>query len=281
MSEAGFGYILKHPNRVASALFTDPVGLWDTLQDRLIQKREYTARPPYRADADREWEINLYPLLGALPVRGTGEFRTLWAEVVRSVKARGIDVGPMSYAGYNDGDTALVRAIWRVVRQIRPERVVETGVAHGFSSRFILEALARNGIGKLWSIDRPPLDPETRRKVGVAVEGRHLDRWTLIRKSSRRGLPGLMKRLGQIDLFIHDSLHTERNVVFELEQAWSALRPGGVAIVDDIDSNWGFDAFAKKHKDFRVLICEAEPVRPDDRRFNHKGLFAILVKNRG
>ena len=37
-------------------------------------------------------------------------------------------------------------------------KVVETGVAHGVTSRFILEALERNGRGFLWSIDLPPLE---------------------------------------------------------------------------------------------------------------------------
>jgi len=35
----------------------------------------------------------------------------------------------------------------------------------------------------------------------------------------------------------------------------------------------------QSHKGFRTLICEAEPVRPDERRFNKKGRFAILVKD--
>ena len=121
-----------------------------------------------------------------MPTNATGEFRALWIEVMNSVRAQGIAVGPESFAGYNDGDTALVRALWRIVRHMRPGRVVETGVAHGFTSRVILEALARNGFGHLWSIDRPPLDPKTRARVGLAVAGRHPEHWTLIRKSSRR-----------------------------------------------------------------------------------------------
>jgi hypothetical protein len=34
----------------------------------------------------------------------------------------------------------------------------------------------------------------------------------------------------------------------------------------------------RTHSDFRAIVCEAEPVRPDNRRFNGKGLFAILMK---
>jgi hypothetical protein len=51
----------------------------------------------------------------------------------------------------------------------------------------------------------------------------------------------LLSRLGQIDLFIHDSLHSERNVRFELDRAWAALTPNGALVVDDVDANWGFE----------------------------------------
>ncbi|MBI3675011.1 MAG: class I SAM-dependent methyltransferase [Proteobacteria bacterium] len=278
MSGAGISYVLKHPNRFAGALLRDPVGLWDTVWDRLAQRREYSGRPPYVCEADPQWQSSLYPLLGATPQQGIKDFAALWADIVGAVRAGGIDVGPAAYSGWNDGDTALVRAIWRVIQATNPARVVETGVGHGFTSRIILEALRRKGNGKLWSIDRPPLDPETRSKVGIAVGGGFKDRWTLIEDSSRRALPGLLRRLGSIDLFIHDSLHTERNVTFELDHAWRALKTGGVAIIDDIDSNWGYDAFLKTHTGLRAIVCEAEPVRPDERRFNKKGLFAIVVK---
>lgn len=35
----------------------------------------------------------------------------------------------------------------------RPEVVIETGVAHGVSTRIVLEALTQNDLGHLWSID--------------------------------------------------------------------------------------------------------------------------------
>jgi hypothetical protein len=58
------------------------------------------------------------------------------------------------------------------------------------------------------------------RQTGVPV-----DRWTYIAGTSRRRLPALLSRLGWIDLFIHDSMHSNRNVVFELECAWQVCPP--------------------------------------------------------
>jgi len=101
---------------------------------------------------------------------------------------------------------------------------VETGVARGVSSRFILEALERNGGGRLWSIDQPPpLDPELNGQVGAAVNASCRRRCSYIHGSSRRRLPRLLPWLESIDLFLHDSIHTEYNTRFELEIcAWSS-----------------------------------------------------------
>jgi hypothetical protein len=109
-------------------------------------------------------------------------FWPLWFTVVETLQTQGVAVGPFSFHEWNDGDAEFVRAIWCLVRHLRPVNVVETGVAHGMTSRFILEALGRIGAGKLWSIDLPPLNPTTRHEVGVAVRqtGVPVDRWTYI-----------------------------------------------------------------------------------------------------
>lgn len=75
---------------------------------------------------------------------------------MRELEEKGIRVGPESFKGWNDGDAGLVRAIWCLTRHLRPSNLVETGVAHGLTSRLILEALERNEAGHLWSIDHPP-----------------------------------------------------------------------------------------------------------------------------
>lgn len=270
-------YARHYPARAMSALRTDPLGLLETLQDRLVQEREYR-RAPCQYEVTPDWETHLRELLG---VRGSAdilEFETLWPKVVADVRAKGVNVGPESFNGYNDGDTALVRAIWIIVRHLKPAAVVETGVARGFTSRFILEAMERNDAGHLFSIDRPPLDSEMQKQIGMAVADNLRHRWTLLLGTSRRCLPGLLKHPGTLDVFIHDSLHTERNVRFELDRAWKRLTPGGVLVVDDVDSNWGFHSFLKDHPGVTSIVCEAEPVRPDERRFNKKGLFGIVLK---
>jgi hypothetical protein len=49
-------------------------------------------------------------------------------------------------------------------------------------------------------------------------------------------------------------------------------------VVDDIDLNYGFQSFRQTHSGYQSIICEAEPIRPDLRRFNNKGLFGLILK---
>ncbi|WGD54976.1 class I SAM-dependent methyltransferase [Bradyrhizobium sp. CB1650] len=271
---------ISRPISSLSAIAADPIESWLRFREQYAAHREGHT-PPDLYKPDNNWEFRLNSLIElSSSDEIVSEFWSLWGVVVAEMQGRGIRPGPASFKGWNDGDAGFVRAIWCLVRHLKPRNVVETGVAHGVTSRFILEALERNANGHLWSIDRPPMEPEWRPQIGVAVGHRFRDRWSYILGSSRRRLPSLLKQLGQIDLFIHDSLHSERNVRFELDHAWPVLRPGGAIVVDDIDVNRGFFSFVQSFPINHSLVCEAEPLRPDTRRFNKKGMFGIVLKER-
>lgn len=278
MLASALKYMVKHPGLAAKAVFADPLEAWTMLQDRLAERRERHLTG-CRQEADQDWERRLHGLLGfPWPCSESCEFREVWPDIIAPLTARGLRVGPESFNQYNDGDPGLTRAIWCLVRHLRPAKVVETGVARGITSQSILEAFERNGSGHLWSIDLLPLNPKLQVQAGMAVRDRYKNRWSYVRGSSRRRLPGLLSRLGQIDLFIHDSLHTERNTQFELDAAWAALRPGGALVVDDIDLNGAFGSFIATRSGQTSLTCAAEPLAPDLRRFNNRGLFGIILK---
>jgi len=274
----GLRYLLQHPARALATIAADPAEVWNTAYDRFVYAQERKL-PQCIYKPENSWEQRLHELLNLpWPCSTTAEFSAIFAEILASLTSKGVKVGPESYETWNDGDVALVRAIYCLTRHLRPANVVETGVAHGVTSRIILESMARNGLGHLWSIDLPPENPELNREIGVAVGDRFGESWTLIQGSSRRKLPELLNRLGEIDIFIHDSLHSARNVCFELDLAWPKLRKGGAVVVDDIDANYGFQRFIEGHSDYPSFICEADPIRPDHRRVNDKGMFGMVIK---
>ena len=112
-----------------------------------------------------------------------------------------------------------------LARLIGAKVVVETGVEKGFSTMVFLEATAPDGM--VHSVDISP-------EVGDAIPEELKDRWKLHVGDSVLVLPALLKRLGKIDLFFHDSLHTRLHQLLEYEIAWRHLRRGGLLVSDDV-----------------------------------------------
>ncbi|MBV9581292.1 MAG: class I SAM-dependent methyltransferase [Chloroflexi bacterium] len=273
-------YLLKHPLAVTE-LTADPLDTWVRVRESYLGERE-SRIPTFPYEVDPDWERQLHAVLGAeWPCEFATDFSQLWAGVMTELESQGIQPGPESFQYWNDGDAGFVRAITCLIRHLNLRYVVETGVAHGVTSRFILEALSRGNGGHLWSIDLPPVESAWKKQIGIAVPASLREPWTYIKGTSRLRLPELVRKLGEVDLFVHDSLHTERNVRFELDQVWGALRPGSAVVVDDVDANWGFRSFTRAYPGERAFVCEAEPLRPDLRRVNSKGMFGIVVKTGG
>ena len=147
--------------------------------------------------------------------------------------------------------------------------MIETGVAHGVTSQIVLGALRQNDLGHLWSIDLPfPFDHRLHGETGIVVTDACRARWSYLEGSSMQRLPRLVAEVGHVELFIHDSLHTAKNTLFEMEQAASAMRTGGFMMVDDIHSHIGFNTFAKRHPEYQTIICPSA---------DRNGMFGIAL----
>jgi predicted O-methyltransferase YrrM len=201
----------------------------------------------------------LHELIGVPEPCEAEGFNEVWEAALDDLRARGLQVGRGAFGGWDDADARLGRLVWCLTRHLRPEFVVETGVARGLTTRVILEAMNRNGCGRLWSIDLPPLlTEELSDETGAAVPASLRDRWTLLVGSSRRMLAGVLRGLPRVDIFVHDSMHTTRNVRFELDRVWPILRPGGVMLLDDVERNHATADFLRKHAGVANVIGAAE-----------------------
>lgn len=171
--------------------------------------------------------------------------RRFWgylAGQMRSARAASPDRPPGGWLGFAAG-----AVLYGLVRLERPRTVVETGVGPGASSAFILNGLGRNRAGTLYSIDLPADElPEARRAyanlhlplgfgAGWLIPPWLKGRWRLTVGDARTELPALVGRLGTLDLFLHDSLHTDEQVRFELTAVFGAVRPGGLILADDVN----------------------------------------------
>jgi predicted O-methyltransferase YrrM len=187
--------------------------------------------------------------------RGDGE---LWAEA-EAATARIEREAPslLAAAGTSFGGAGHTTLLYFLVRRHQPEVVVETGVAAGWSSRAILEALAANGSGHLWSSDLPYLgQQDPARSIGCLVPEALLARWTLLLEGDRRNLPRILEECGPIGLVHYDSDKSYRGRRWAIETLRPRLAPGAVIVMDDIDDNLFFaDLAAEAPERTRVIAA--------------------------
>ena len=144
-----------------------------------------------------------------------------------------------NYGANFDCEEGLAAFLYSFVLAKKPAVIVETGVANGITTNILMKALEKTG-GSLHSFD---IDPKTQNVY------RGNGNWNFhhLPKDYRSVLKSLIREIGAVDLWIHDSNHGYSWQAFEYSLALEALVKDGVLISDDIDSStaWG-------------LACESE-----------------------
>jgi hypothetical protein len=188
---------------------------WDTIIDRLEEASGW----PIATHLDEPERISLAAEIG------------LWVEALPP---------DLPFPTMYNADRQWAALAYAVCRALQPAIVVTTGVGYGVLEAYILQALEVNGSGDLHSIDLPPLHPAADNWIGAFIPDRLRTRWRLWRGPSARLLPRLLRDLGQVDVFVHDSLHTRRNTLRELQTMTPHLARPAVVLVDDINQNQAF-----------------------------------------
>jgi len=153
--------------------------------------------------------------------------------------------------------------LYGLTRWHRPLISVESGGFIGMSSAFILKALTDEKliVSKLYSIElsedceQGALIPDELRSASagfVPVRGRIED---LLKRDQ---LPQ------SIDMFLHDSSHSYRHMLWEFRQFWPRLRDGGLLVSHDVQMNAAFPEFIAK-----TYVQDKKTGRRDAERTSH------------
>lgn len=143
------------------------------------------------------------------------------------------------------GGAANLDLLYTVCESINAQRVIETGVAYGWSSLAILSSLKNRNNARLFSIDLPYLRFRGENLVGIGVPDYLRDNWVLMRTSDRKGIPKAIKMAGAVDMAHYDSDKSPEGRQFAYPLLWSALRHGGVLISDDVSDDMVFIKFSE------------------------------------
>ncbi len=201
-----------------------------------IRANQLCDRETFPSNGVQDWSNYVAALTDGLYGEGDWPSAVVEAErVVTTVAERACAVSARgeTFPQHFNADTSLATIAYCLARVLRPSTVVETGVAYGFMTAVLVEALAANGMGSLHSIDLPSLDDPDGHTTGILVPASCDNRWTLHRGSSRRLLPHMVATAGLMDMFVHDSANVSSMQRFEVGVVWPRLAPGGIVVINN------------------------------------------------
>jgi predicted O-methyltransferase YrrM len=180
--------------------------------------------------------------------------------------------GPQGHGLIGDLDGAT---LYGLTRWLRPAVIVESGGYLGGSSAFILKALADEGLTQstLYSVeadigcDHGALIPAELRPRFVPLRGKVED----VIKTGE--LPA------SIDMFLHDSSHRYRHMVWEFRHFWSRLRDGGLLVSHDVHVNEAFVEFVASTQ-ARDVKGNLDAAHTTHHEWGRWGYLGFIVKKR-
>ena len=146
---------------------------------------------------------------------------------------------------FNWGGQGNISLNYNIAEAMDASRILETGVAYGWSTLSILLSLNSRQKGHLCSVDMPFLGFANEEDIGCVIpESLKNDRWTLLRLPDREGLPKAFKNFSPFDFCHYDSDKSYGGKKWAYPKIWEKLRPGGILISDDISDNIAFKEFS-------------------------------------
>jgi predicted O-methyltransferase YrrM len=133
------------------------------------------------------------------------------------------------------------------VRAAQPHHVVETGTHLGLGSCVIAAALLRNGRGRLTTID---VDPDAGYLIG--------EPWASVIDRRIDSSIDMLAELQDVDMFLHDSLHTYDYETKELTAVEPNLRPEAIILSDNAHESPALSDWAER-SGRRYLFFREQP----------------------
>jgi predicted O-methyltransferase YrrM len=156
------------------------------------------------------------------------------------------------------GGGANQKLLFFLTRFLKPDIVLETGVAAGHSSKVILKALEKNKKGVLFSSDFPYFRIKNPEKyIGILLDEKLKKNWNLAIEGDEINLKGFFKTIKKVDLFHYDSdkSYKGKKKVFNL--IIEKMSEGSIMIFDDIqDDTFFIDIVAEYDFNFKVFNFE-------------------------
>jgi len=139
------------------------------------------------------------------------------------------------------GGEGATSFLYYLAKETKAKKIIETGVAYGWSSLAILLAIKDANNVKLISNDMPYIKMNNDDYVGCVIPEELKQSWVLQRLPDVKGIPKAIKSFeGKIDLCHYDSDKSYTGRMFAYPLLWNALEKDGLFVSDDIQDNIAF-----------------------------------------
>lgn len=249
-------------------LATSPVGRPAALPLRTLEVARYDARVIQRSMSwllrNRETTNFTYDLadinrdqlawfVSAVTDAGIGQVRSWLTELetdqqLHATLTRRLASNPTRRICAAEPHLARRYGWYAIVRALQPDVVVETGTHLGLGSCVLAAALLRNGHGRLTTID---IDEDS----GHLID----EPWaSVIDRRIGSSLEELVK-MRDVDMFLHDSLHTYEYEARELAAVEPNLRDGAIVLSDNAHDSAALSHWAER-TGRRYLFFKEQPL---------------------
>lgn len=153
------------------------------------------------------------------------------------------------------GGEGAISLIYHLVKDSGAKKILETGVAYGWSSLAILLGIMEDKDARLISNDMPYVNAHNEDFVGIVVPENLKAHWDLQRLPDVTGIPQALKKFNQsIDFAHYDSDKSYTGRAFATPLLWNALKSNGILMMDDINDNIYFREFCEMKNRKPVII---------------------------
>jgi predicted O-methyltransferase YrrM len=126
---------------------------------------------------------------------------------------------------------------YALIRASQPLQVVETGTDKGLGAVVMAAALLRNGKGHLVTMD---VNPDS----GYLVSGKYAD---VVSRVIGDSVSSIERLTDAVDMFVHDSLHTEEHEAKELDAIAPKLSDSPLVLSDFAHASQALPRWAEAH----------------------------------
>lgn len=152
------------------------------------------------------------------------------------------------------GGPANLDLLYLLSEHSQAKKILETGIAFGWSSLALLLSLEKRPDSILISTDMPYPNRNNDEYVGCVVPERLKPYWTVLNYADRQAIPKAIKKIGIIDMCHYDSDKNYYGRMWAYPRLWNSLRAEGFFISDDIGDNLAFCDFANEVKMDPIVV---------------------------